>query len=116
MAENGGEGLWLSPEQALEAGLVDVIIKLEKGVTKGLIDRIAQWLGIKSKGGDVAMPTDRANLRPQPPALSSPISLVEGQRAVAPTRVKAVEDPGLQGELLNANTEAYNRDAMIFRN
>ena len=116
MAENGGEGLWLSPEQALEAGLVDVIIKPEKGVTKGLIDRIAQWLGIKPKGGDVAMPTDRANLRPQPPVLSSPISLVEGQRAVAPTRVKAVEDPGLQGELLNANTEAYNRDAMIFRN
>ena len=115
MAENGGDGVWLSPEQALEAGLVDVIIKPEKGIAASLIDRIAEWFGVKPKS-QPAMPTDRANLRPQAPSVSSPISLVEGQKSVQQTRVKAVEDPGLQGEALSANAEAYNRDALIFRN
>ena len=114
MAENGGDGVWLSPEQALEAGLVDVIIKPEKGVAASLINRIAEWFGIKPKS-QPAMPTDRVNMRPQVPA-ASPIALVEGQKAVQQTRVKSVEDPGLQGEALSANAEAYNRDAMLFRN
>ena len=115
MAENGGDGVWLSPEQALEAGLVDVIIKPEKGIAASLIDRIAEWFGVKPKS-QLAMPTDRVNLRPQAPSVSSPISLVEGQKSVRQTHVKAVEDPGLQGEALSANAEAYNRDALIFRN
>ena len=114
MAENGGDGVWLSPEQALEAGLVDVIIKPEKGVAASLINRIAEWFGIKPKN-QPAMPTDRVNMRPQMPT-ASPIALVEGQKAVQQTRVKSVEDPGLQGEALSANAEAYNRDAMLFRN
>lgn len=115
MAENGGEGVWLSPEQALEAGLVDVIIKPEKGVTAKLIDRIAEWFGIKPKTTPT-MPTDRANLRPQVPSASSPIALIEGQKSAKQTRVKSVEDPSLQGEALSANAEAYNRDAILFRN
>ena len=115
MAQNGGDGVWLSPEQALEAGLVDTIIRPEKSVTASLIGRIAEWLGIKSKEISApAMPTDIINTRPQAGGISQ-ISLSEGQKRVQPSRVKAVEDPGLQGEVLSANAEAYNRDAAIFR-
>ena len=115
MAQNGGDGVWLSPEQALEAGLVDTIIRPEKSVTASLIGRIAEWLGIKSKEISApAMPTDVINIRSQMGNISQ-ISLSEGQKRVQPSRVKAVEDPDLQGEVLSANAEAYNRDAAIFR-
>ena len=115
MAQNGGDGVWLSPEQALEAGLVDTIIRPEKSVTASLIGRIAEWLGIKSKEISApAMPTDVINIRSQMGSISQ-ISLSEGQKRVQPSRVKAVEDHDLQGEVLSANAEAYNRDAAIFR-
>lgn len=115
MAENGGNGVWLSPEQALEAGLVDSIIKPEKGVTTTLMSRIAEWLGIKPKSVPT-MPTDKVNIRSQQPTACSQLSLSEGQSAVSRSQVKAVEDPGLQGDALSANAEAYNRDAILFRN
>ena len=115
MAQNGGDGVWLSPEQALEAGLVDTIIRPEKSVTASLIGRIAKWLGIKSKEISApTMPTDVINIRSQMGCISQ-ISLSEGQKRVQPSRVQAVEDPDLQGEVLSANAEAYNRDAAIFR-
>ena len=61
-----------------------------------------------------AMPTDVINIRSQMGNISQ-ISLSEGQKRVQPSRVKAVEGPDLQGEVLSANAEAYNRDAAIFR-
>lgn len=116
MARNGGDGVWLSPEQALEAGLVDVIIKPDTSVTSSLVERVAQWLGLKSKKEEdlTPLPTDRVNLANRVPHCSS-ITLSEGQAIAKPSLTKAVEDPGIHGAVLSANAEAYNRDAAAFR-
>lgn len=114
MARNGGNGVWLSPEQTLEAGLADAIIKPDTSLASSLIDRIAQWLGLKPKNEPTeALPTNRVNLHATT-TLCSPISFREGQAAVRPSAVKAVEDPDIQGTTLSANAEAYSRDAAAF--
>ena len=114
MAENGGNGVWLSPEQALEAGLVDSIIKPEKSTPSSLIERISQWLGLAKKDeATPALPTDKGNIRALTSSCSS-ISLSEGQRAVQPSVTKPVEDPDIQSSTPSANTIAYNRDAAMF--
>ena len=117
MAQNNGNGVWLSPEQAVDAGLVDTIVTAESGVTASLLTRLAEWLGIKNKKAEKSptLPTDSVTFRPQSVTCSQ-ITLSEGQKSVKQSSVKSTEDPGLQGEILSANAEAYSRDASIFRN
>lgn len=117
MAQNNGNGVWLSPEQAVDAGLVDTIVTAESGVTASLLTRLAEWLGIKNKKAEKSptLPTDSVTFRPQSVTCSQ-ITLSEGQKSVKRSSVKSTEDPGLQGEILSANAEAYSRDASIFRN
>mgnify|MGYP002520019227 CR=1 FL=1 len=116
MARNGGNGIWLSPEQALEAGLVDVVIKPNTSVASSLVERVAQWLGLKPKKeeGQITPPTDRVNMVNRVPHCSS-ITLSEGQATAKPSLTKAVEDPDIHGAVLSANAEAYNRDVAAFR-
>ena len=117
MAQNNGNGVWLSPEQAVDAGLVDTIVTAESGVTASLLTRLAEWLGIKNKKAEKSptLPTDSVTFRPQSVTCSQ-ITLSEGQKSVKRSSVKSTEDPGLQGGILSANAEAYSRDASIFRN
>lgn len=114
MAQNNGNGIWLSPEQVVEAGLADSIIKPEKSTPSSLIERISQWLGLAKKDeATTALPTDKGNIRALTSSCSS-ISLSEGQRAVQPSVTKPVEDPDIQSSTPSANTIAYNRDAAMF--
>ena len=117
MGQNNGNGVWLSPEQAVDAGLVDTIVTAESGVTASLLSRIAEWFGIKNRKGEKSptLPIDGVTFRPQSVTCSQ-ITLSEGQKSVKQSSVKSTEDPGLQGEILSANAEAYSRDASIFRN
>lgn len=120
MSQNRGQGVWLSPEQALEAGLVDTIVTADTAPTKGLIERVAKWLGLTS---DKPAQTAPAAQRPvgkrsdtqTTTTNSSLIALTEGQAAVRPTTTAPIEDPDYQGAALTANAAAYNRDLAAFK-
>lgn len=120
MSQNGGQGVWLSPEQALEAGLVDTIVTADTAPTKGLIERVAKWLGLTSDNPAQTAPAaqlpvgKRSDTQATTPN-SSLIALTEGQAAVRPTTTAPIEDPDYQGAALTANAAAYNRDLAAFK-
>lgn len=120
MSQNGGQGVWLSPEQALEAGLVDTIVTADTAPTKGLIERVAKWLGLTSdKPAQTApaaqLPVGKRSDAQTTTTNSSIIALTEGQAAVRPTTTAPIEDPDYQGAALTANAAAYNRDLAAFK-
>lgn len=120
MSQNGGQGVWLSPEQALEAGLVDTIVTADTAPTKGLIERVAKWLGLTSdKPAQTApaaqLPVGKRSDTQTTTTSSSLIALTEGQAAVRPTTTAPIEDPDYQGAALTANAAAYNRDLAAFK-
>ena len=116
MARNSGDGEWLTPEQALEAGLVDVIIATETKPSATLVERIRSWLGIKDKGIEPPAPAvDRVNMSNLHPTCT-PITLTEGQKRVSKSTTAEVEDPDFEGGALSANATAYNRDVAAMRN
>lgn len=118
MNENGGNGRWLSPEEALSYGLVDAIITPESAAPKGVVARIGEWLGLgtKSSACEASAPVAGHNvLHPLDRSLHSAIVLSEGQNAVRPTSTCPVEDPPLDGVPLSANSTAYSRDAQLLR-
>lgn len=120
MSQNGGQGVWLSPEQALEAGLVDTIVTADTAPTKGLIERVAKWLGLTSdKPTQTApaaqLPVGKRSNAQTTTTNSSLIALTEGQAAVRPTTTAPIEDPDYQGAALTANAAAYNRDLAAFK-
>lgn len=120
MSQNGGQGVWLSPEQALEAGLVDTIVTADTAPTKGLIERVAKWLGLTSdKPAQTApaaqLPVGKRSDAQTTTTNSSLIALTEGQAAVRPTTTAPIEDPDYQGAALTANAAAYNRDLAAFK-
>lgn len=126
MAENGGNGRWLSPEEALEAGLVDQIVddarqsrehSLASNIARKWEDLLAA-LGL-SRDGRVADEADRNILHfgdPQPlhSQSASIIALQEGQRRAAPTATAPKEDPSPGEPRRSANEEAYAADARRF--
>ncbi len=119
MALNNGNGRWLSPEEALEAGLIDTIV--ESGRQKPLhnaLQAVARWFGFEPKGNERErgeMPSDRNVLHTADPGHLSIIELTEGQNRTKATEVKAVEDPAFDNDSLPANLSAYNRDALNMR-
>ncbi len=120
MSQNGGQGVWLSPEQALEAGLVDTIVTADTAPTKGLIERVAKWLGLTSDKPAQTAPAAQLPVGKRSDALTtttnpSLIALTEGQAAVRPTTTAPIEDPDYQGAALTANAAAYNRDLAAFK-
>ena len=120
MSQNGGQGVWLSPEQALEAGLVDTIVTADTAPSKGLIERVAKWLGLTSdKPAQTAptaqLPVGKRSDTQTTTTNSSLIALTEGQAAVRPTTTAPIEDPDYQGAALTANAAAYNRDLAAFK-
>ena len=129
MNENGGCGRWLSPEEVVEAGLADEIIgdagtKTTSGssVAAAVSDKISTMLTALGLGRkrEPEVVVDRNILHfdePQDlqPMSKSVISFVEGQRDVAPTTVKAVEDPSICGDVVKtSNQAAYAADVRSF--
>jgi len=121
MAENNGRGRWLSPEEALEAGLADAIVEQhraeEKSSPAGSIAR--GWQRLKaalSANSDRREEPDERNILhfgtgPDAPAAGSAIALREGQRTALPTRTAPREDPSTREIVRSANAEAYAADA-----
>ena len=116
MSENNGCGRWLSPEEALRAGLVDEIVGStpdDRSFVKNVARRINSLLGRRKE-----MPAADCNifrtdvLFPEEPTESEKMRIVfdEGQRSAGPTRVLDAEDPSLSEPILTGNAKAYADD------
>ena len=116
MSENNGCGRWLSPEEALRAGLVDEIVGStpdDRSFVKNVARRINSLLGRRKE-----LPAADCNifrtdvLFPEEPTESEKMRIVfdEGQRSAGPTRVLDAEDPSLSEPILTGNAKAYADD------
>lgn len=133
MNRNGGKGEWLSPEECLEAGLVDSIIasspitaSLNERITclgltplpsKSLSNRLRMaWNKMRSRvglgdsvveEGSVVASCAEESKTAYPPLPPSRLHTAE------PTRVKECEDPAPNGTtVLSPNESAYANDVM----
>ena len=122
MAENNGNGRWLSPEEAIAAGLADRLIGDEEPSMPTeeptLVQNIARgWQRLMHAVGlqhDEPLPEDLNILHPKNEPLfeqrRTMASLLSGQQAVRATEVEPVEDPSIGEERLSANERAYAQD------
>lgn len=124
MAENNGNGRWLSPDDALAAGLIDRIIEPAGTEKPPVADSrpAAQWKKLLEKLGLArpanTLPDDRNILhfgqQEESAPLRSELLLHEGQRLTAPTQTLPREDPSIGETPPSANQRAYAQDARHF--
>ena len=116
MAENGGRGRWLSPEEVVEAGLADRIIGGEEFTKRAsLFERVKGWfIPSKQEQNEVAPTCDINILHLPENALSSlsAIAFEEGQSSVKKSTIMTKEDPSLEGGAITHNALAYAEDVM----
>ena len=114
MAQNGGRGRWLSPEEVVEAGLADTIIggdESSKG--KGVWAKVKEWLLPSDKSQAEAIPTSDTNILHLPKNLqpsTSGIAFEEGQNSVKKSETTMCEDPTLEGSPISHYSLAYAED------
>lgn len=130
MAENNGNGRWLSPEETLAAGLADTIIDTAetqpagppadapRDLARGW-ERLMAALGLRrEKRPDNALPEDRNILHfdddPEPQQRSA-IAAEEAFLHAMPTATRPCEDPSCNETIRTANQRAYAADAKQFR-
>ena len=124
MAENNGNGRWLSPEETVAAGLADRVSDAAEQPADSLAHNIARgWerllanMGLKSKAES---PADRnvLHFEEEVRALQSrsEIAAEEARKQAAPTRTLPREDPSYGDTVRSANERAYAEDARRLRN
>lgn len=121
MNENGGNGRWLSPEEALEAGLVDRIVDAQatrRTIKERITDAATRLISALRPSADKPQP--RAVLDIEAAAIEARSSaaltaLREGQDRATPTAVNPTEDPSDREAAEPANAAAYSRDADALR-
>lgn len=122
MSENEGMGRWLSPAEALEAGLVDSVVEREAR-RKGLGQRIRAAVGrlFGNPGGEECsqIPSNveaRSSLRATTPTIQTSVDMMRrAQQLAEPTQLQEVEDPTVCDVRQSFNETAYSRDAENFR-
>ncbi len=114
MAENGGRGHWLAPEEVVALGLADDIIGGEETKRKGVVDMVKGWFSAPPKEG---APKDINILRipTTTQVTTSTLPLDEGQRGATASVVAKREDPPLDESTLSSNALAYAEDARRVR-
>lgn len=123
MAENNGNGRWLSPEEAIAAGLADRLIGNEESSQPTLAQNIAQgWQRLMQAVGlrtADKLPEDHniLHFREEEPSLTRQTiaALTAGQKGVSATCVEPCEDPAIGDAARTANERAYAEDAKRFR-
>lgn len=111
MGENGGRGRWLTPEEAVEAGLADVVTSAEKAVKPSILERVKGWFAPnKEEQSNAPLPKDLNILHLPDDKIPSTIAFEEGQRTVTASGTKSMEDPSLEGSPLAHNALAYAED------
>jgi len=125
MAENNGNGRWLSPEETVAAGLADTIIDggekpaeaRPKNAVRGW-ERLLSCLGI-GPGDAGTQPEDRNILHFEDDReiakRRSEVAAEEAFSRAEPTGVRPCEDPSCRETLRSANQMAYAADAKRFR-
>lgn len=130
MAENGGKGRWLSPKEAIAAGLVDAIdgdvvpqaddASLGKSAKRGM-EALLRAIGIEV-GEDVApCQADDINYIPHSVSVDNNVAndvskqgsvlrMAEQQRSVAATTLKQEDDPVFKAEPMDVRKQAYESD------
>ena len=130
MAENNGNGRWLSPEETVAAGLADRIVEGgetaegERSAVRNLAsgwNRLLAAFGLHGAAAPAgaAREEDRRNILhlddADPAAGRSAIEAAEGQRRHRATQVLAAEDPSVGEIRRSANEAAYAADARQFK-
>ena len=130
MAENNGNGRWLSPDEALEAGLVDRILdsaelpaptdRVRRPQLRGW-QRLLACIGLGERTGRVGcvpeLPDDRNVLHfEEELQRRSQLAAEEARARFDATTLPPREDPSLGDALRSANERAYAEDVKCFRN
>ena len=132
MAENGGRGKWLSPEEAIAMGLVDAVEEVVAPTTtftertKQAVVALLNHLGITAEASSVEPPhpADDINIvvrnsQSEKPLAShkemSLIALKEAQREVEASKVKSMQDPNPVDLDSDPRKLAYESDARNMR-
>ena len=120
MNENNGAGRWMTPEEAMQAGLVDRIV--ENSQVSGWSAKVRAWVKkVMGRGDKLPYPTPpqdvvRKNIRQADTEPDYRIERFrEGQQQVQPTTFKATEDPAIHDIKKSFNQEAYSRDIESFK-
>ena len=122
MAENNGNGRWLSPEEAVGAGLADRMTDEAGGasaLTRNLArgwERLLCGIGLRSgqprpEGRNILHPDSGQELRRK----MAEAAAEEARRKALPTRVLPTEDPSYGDPVQTANARAYAEDARRLR-
>lgn len=116
MAENGGRGRWLSPEETVDNGLADVVIGREEGERReSIVDRVKRWFSPAESEKEESSDINVLHTPVDAVATSSVIAFEEGQKQALPSKVKPVEDPSVEEMRLSGNISAYDEDAKRLR-
>ena len=99
MAENNGNGRWLSPEEAVAAGLADVVT-----------DAAGQLPADRDRNVLHTEGEERELLR------RSAAAVRQAQQRIVPTQTRPREDPSYGDLVRTANQRAYSEDAKRLRN
>lgn len=131
MAENNGNGRWLSPDEAIAAGLADRIVDATEHPIENCTKRpyVHGWkrllasIGIGQKGSidPQEVPADRNVLHfdeetRQELQRRSQLAAEEARAQFGPTTTLQREDPSHGETLRTANERAYAEDAKCFQN
>lgn len=123
MAENNGNGRWLSPEEAVAAGLADTVTDNEERTAPSLAENIARgWerllagIGLNRRE---ELPADRNVLltagERQELLRRSATAIRQAQQNASPTCTKPREDPSYGDTVRTANQRAYAEDVKRFK-
>ncbi|MFI3280608.1 MAG: Clp protease ClpP [Rikenellaceae bacterium] len=126
MAEEAGNGRWLTAQETIDAGLADVVIDSaaqgDNSSIKNFWRRLGAKLGLSATEElqeVVEMPQNDYSVKhamdAQMQEQQSLIAFAEQQSAVRPTTLKQVEDPTLAEVTPNKNQKAYAADIQAFK-
>ena len=111
MAENNGNGRWLSPEEAVAAGLADTVTDNGERTAPSLAGNIARgWERLLADRNVLLTAGERQELLRR-----SATAIRQAQQNASPTCTKPREDPSYGDTVRTANQRAYAEDVKRFK-